>query len=332
MSAFWSLKSAWRSWAQGWNWFFHHPCDARVCAAIRIVYATLVLIHLAVLYPDLERWFTGEGLLPYEASRDTRSAHAWTLFAWLPDTLPGARTAFWIAVAHAAALLVGLLPRVNAFFLFLWIVSFQVRNSIIHDGEDNLMRLMGFFMIWLPSGRCWSVNAIISHWWTRTRSASERRPDVPRADCQPPGWPLRLLQIEMAAMLFSSGLIKLSGEAWSNGTAMYYVSRLPDFFGRLPVPAWLFDTPWGVKATTWSVLAAELMVPLLIWFRETRPVCLVVLLVFHLANEWTMNLFLFHWLMLCGWIAFVQPEDFSWLGFERSNVESRKSKVGSATM
>jgi hypothetical protein len=41
--------------------------------------------------------------------------------------------------------------------------------------------------------------------------------------------------------------------------------------------------------------------------------CLAVLLVFHLANEWTMNLFLFHWLMICGWIAFLTPADFAWL-------------------
>jgi hypothetical protein len=268
---------------------------------VRIVYAGLVLIHFAVLYPDLAHWFSCEGVLPYEMSREVVSVHTWTLLAWLPDTPAAVHMAFWIAVGHAAALLVGVLPRVNAFFLFLWIVSFQVRNSIIHDGEDNLMRLMAFFMIWLPSGRCWSANSLLRRWWWGQE----------QGECLAPGWPLRLLQIEMAAMFFSSGLLKLSGEAWLNGTAMYYVSRLTDFFGRFPAPAWLFDTPWAVAAITWSVLAAELVIPLLLWFRETRPMCLVVVLLFHLANEWTMNLFLFHWLMLCGWIAFIQPADLT---------------------
>ena len=64
---------------------------------------------------------------------------------------------------------------------------------------------------------------------------------------------------------------------------------------------------------TWSVVAAEFSIPILIWFKETRRPCLLVLLIFHLANEWTMNLFLFHPLMVCGWIAFVTPEDFAWL-------------------
>ena len=122
----------------------------------------------------------------------------------------------------------------------------------------------------------------------------------------------------MAALLFSSGLVKLGGDAWLGGTALYYVSRLDDFFGRFFVPAWVFDTPLVVALLTWSVLAIELLVPLLIWFRETRRPCLLAVLIFHLANEWTMNLFLFHWLMLCGWMSFLTPDDFSWLSRRRA--------------
>ena len=301
MSEFWSLKSTWRSAANGWNAFFHRPADGRVCAAIRVVYAGLVLIHLAVLYPDLVRWFTAEGVLPYEMSRETASAYTWTVLGWLPDTPAAVRLAYWVAVTHAVLLLVGFFPRVNAFFLFVWMVSFQVRNTVINDGEDTLLRMLGFLMIWLPSGRCWSVSALLRRWWLGRSNA----------DCLVPGWPLRLVQIEMAVMFLSSGLMKLSGDAWLNGTAMYYVSRLDDFFGRLPVPAWLFDTPGVVAVITWAVVAAELCIPVLIWFRETRPWCLLALLVFHLANEWTMHLFLFHWLMLCGWMAFVRVEDLA---------------------
>jgi hypothetical protein len=144
-----------------------------------------------------------------------------------------------------------------------------------------------------------------------------------------PGWPLRLLQIEMAAMFLSTGLVKLNGDKWLNGTAMYYVSRLDDFFGRLPVLGFLFDTPWVVALMTWTVIAAELLVPIFIWFRETRRVCLVVAIGFHLANEWTMNLFLFHWLMLCGWMAFLTPEDFAWAG-NRSHAGRANERLRAA--
>jgi hypothetical protein len=308
----WSLKSTIEALARGWHEFFHQPCDARISAAVRIAYATLVLIHLAVLYPDLDLWFSEQGVLPLDNSREAVSPYAWSLFWRLPRTAAVVHACYWMAVAHAAAVLVGFLPRLNAFFLFLWIVSFQIRNNLINDGEDSLMRVLGFLLIWLPSGRCWSVNAFIRRWWQGRRTAADQ-PAARSASYEAPGWGLRLLQIEMTAMFLSAALMKLSGEAWLHGTALYYVSRLDDHFGRLPVPAWVFDSPWVVALMTWGVVVVELAVPLLIWFRETRRPCLVALVMFHLANEWTMNLFLFHWLMLCGWMSFLTPADFRWL-------------------
>ena len=307
----WSLSSTLPALARGWHRFFHAPCDARICAAVRIGYATLVLIHLAVLYPDLDVWFTQQGVLPLENSKQAVSPYAWSLLWLLPDTSAVVHACYWVAVAHAVGLLVGVLSPLNALFLFVWIVSFQFRNNMINDGEDTVMRLLGFLLIWLPSGRCWSVDALVRRWWQRRLVAADHA-DVLDA-CEAPGWGLRLLQIQMAAMFLSSGLVKLSGDSWLGGTALYYVSRLDDHFGRFPVPAAVFDTPWVVALITWSVLIAELAVPILIWFRETRLICLLVVVAFHLANEWTMNLFLFHWLMLCGWMAFVSADDFRWL-------------------
>jgi vitamin K-dependent gamma-carboxylase-like protein len=107
--------------------------------------------------------------------------------------------------------------------------------------------------------------------------------------------------------------LKLAGDEWIDGTALYYVSRLDDFFGRFPIPAWLFDTPWVVAPMTWGVLIVELAVPMLIWFKETRRWCLLATVLFHLANEWTMHLFLFHWIMLVGWLSFLTTDDLTWV-------------------
>ncbi|HEY2411074.1 MAG TPA: HTTM domain-containing protein [Pirellulaceae bacterium] len=300
----WNLRSTWAAFTRGWQRFFHEPCDARVCAAIRIAFASLVLIHFAVLYPDLDRFFTDKGVLPLEAALRIAHPYSLSILAYTPQTSAAIHICWLLAVAHAIALLIGLLPRVNALLLFAWIVSFQIRNDLIDDGEDVLMRMLSFFVILLPSGQCWSVNSLIRRWWHGTPTSPDRY--------LAPGWPLRLFQIEMAALFLSSGLIKLGGTMWLNGSALYYVSRLDDLFGRFYVPAWVFDTPWVVVCITWSVLLAETLAPFFIWFRETRLVCLIIVVFFHLANEWTMNLFLFHWLMLCGWISFVSPSDFSW--------------------
>ena len=89
----WSLRSTAAAFASGWQRFFHEPCDARVCAAIRIVYATIVLIHFATIYPDLDRFFTDAGVLPLEAALKIAHPYSVSILAHTPQNEPGRRTA-----------------------------------------------------------------------------------------------------------------------------------------------------------------------------------------------------------------------------------------------
>jgi len=308
LAAFGSLAETSLRAQRAWHSFFHAPCDARVCALVRIAFATLVLVNCGTLYPDLGHWFTAEGVLPQAASREVIGPHAWSILWLLPDTRAAVEVCFWIAVGNAVLLLVGVLPRLNALCLFLWLVSFQTRNALITNGEDDVFKMIAFCLIWMPSGERWSLGALLQRWWNNDPARVPSHLVIP-------GWGLRLLQLEMVMIFLSAGLSKLGGDAWLDGTALYYVARLDDFFGRFPVPDWPWDTPWVVAVLTWWVVVVELAVPLFIWFRETRRVCLVLVLLFHLGNEWTMHLFLFHWIMLCGWLAFVSGDDLRRLGF-----------------
>jgi len=49
-------------------------------------------------------------------------------------------------------------------------------------------------------------------------------------------WGLRLFQLQMAVIYLSSAIEKTSGVDWREGTALYYVARLDDSFGKFPVP------------------------------------------------------------------------------------------------
>jgi len=44
--------------------------------------------------------------------------------------------------------------------------------------------------------------------------------------------------------------LKLSGPDWIDGTALYWVTRLPEFV-RFPVP-YVFDHMWTIRALTWG--------------------------------------------------------------------------------
>lgn len=282
--------------------FIHTPVDARIIAAIRIGYAGLMLINVLCWWPDLDRWFSETGALPLAVSRQLIDSRCLTLFQVLPADSTTLRIVYGIFVAQLLGLLVGFLPRFQAACCYAWLVSFQHRNVLIFEGEDTLFRIIGFLLIFMPLGSAWSVDRRL--WNHRDKAGPSIVVD---------GWAVRLLQLEMAMLYFSAAWSKLLGLPWRDGTALYYVSRLDDYWGRFPVPAFLMETPWIVRGLTWSTMGLEFAIPVLIWFPPTRRLALLMVVVFHLACDYTMHLFLFHWIMLLGWVSFLQPDDFQWL-------------------
>ena len=88
--------------------------------------------------------------MPLYASRTIIDSSSHTIFELLPDTDTTVRVCFVLAVLHAAALLVGWYPRVQAFGVFFWLMAFQHRHMMIFDGEDQLFRLVAGVVAGLP--------------------------------------------------------------------------------------------------------------------------------------------------------------------------------------
>ena len=282
-------RRPWRTLGSAWNDFFYAPFDLRWAAAIRIAFAFLVLVNLTFLGLDLGMWFGPDGVMPLDASRTIIDPDSHTIFEWLPDTNTTVRVCFVLAMLHATALLVGWFPRIQAFAVFFWLLAFQNRHMMIFDGEDQLFRLFAFFLVFVPTHHHFSVHTLL------------RRASGPVTG---PAWGLRFVQIQITLVYFGTAVQKLHGAEWIDGTALYYVSRLDDAFGRFPFPYSLFDSLAAIKALTWSTLALELVLPVALWLRPTRVIARVIAGRVHVSLDYTMNLFLFHPIMLVGLLAF----------------------------
>src|SRR5690606_36854473 len=77
--------------------------------------------------------------------------------------LPPDDTWLWVCIGmvlvQSALLVVGWFSHVQAACLFVWLVSFQHRNQLIIDGEDAVMRLFMFFLIFAPMAERLSLDA-----------------------------------------------------------------------------------------------------------------------------------------------------------------------------
>ena len=165
--------------------------------------------------------------MPLDASRTIIDPSSHTIFELLGDTNTTVRVCFVLAVLHASALLVGWFPRVQAFGVFFWLLAFQNRHMMIFDGEDQLFRLMAFFLVFVPTHHHFSVHALL------------HRSSGPVTG---PAWGLRFVQIQITLVYLATAVAKLRGDEWRDGTALYYVSRLDDAFGRFPFPNAPFES------------------------------------------------------------------------------------------
>ncbi len=293
------LRGAARGITQGFHHFFHRPAPLRLCAILRIAISLLTLINLVVNARLLELFYSERGILPADISQQISQPGMFSLLWWLP-TQTAAMCCYGLLLVCTVGMLLGCCYRLCAIASFVLIVWFQVRNLLILDGEDAVARLLHFYLIFLPADYYFT--------WRSLTGRSEKATLLP-ANEHPSGWALRLIQLQLCLIFFMTGVQKCQGSTWLDGTALFYVARLDDYFGKFPAPEWLFDQPISVAVLTWSTLALELFVPIFIWFKQTRLMCLLLAIGFHLATDYLMFLFLFPWYMIAGWMSFaILPE------------------------
>jgi hypothetical protein len=277
--------------------FLFESCDGTVIPILRIGFALLVLIQSAVAWIDAERWFTNAGVLQGTTASQISTSYTWSILFWLPSDEWTVKVCLGLLICHAIFLLLGIASCWQSAAIFFWLVSFQNRNPLINDGEDIVFRFMAFMLIWLP---------LDARWAFMKRPTKETQGEGIR---QSSAWGLRLIQIEMTAIYASTALCKAQGETWWNGTAVWFVSRMTDDFGRI-VPGSFFDIPGVSAAATWGTLFVELALPIALWIRPLRKAAILAGFGLHLGIELTMNLFLFQWIMMLGLVSFIDCREW----------------------
>ncbi len=136
------------AWSSRWNRFLFESCDPKIVPILRIGFAILLIINAVVWMLDGEAWFSDEGILDQESaqkcfvSRDGRSSGGTPPLLRYKSPDPSHHLQFTLASWNRS--------RWQVACIFLLLVSFHHRNPLICDGEDTVMRLFAFFMLFLP--------------------------------------------------------------------------------------------------------------------------------------------------------------------------------------
>lgn len=244
---------------------------------------------------------------------------AWSI--WYHVTDPTA-----MAVIHALVLLaiflfaIGFCTPVTSVLAWLGHISYVQRAPTSLFGMDTMMNLLLVYLMVGQSGAALSVDRLIARYRLVRRALAAGLP--PPADLGPAprvsaNLGMRLIQVNLCIIYFTSGATKLMGNAWWMGNAVWGTLANPEFSPLYFGPFYDLLRSLGRNRALWEVfmttssaftLATELSFAFLVWVPKMRWVMVTMCLMLHTGIAVFMGLTTFSLFMVAMLLSFVPPE------------------------
>lgn len=298
-----------------WDYWFG-LVDSRPLSLFRVAFALILLKDALYHLPLAGIFYSDAGVLPRSAlaqiARETRFSLMDSLGT---EFLASAFFLLWALVAFC--LLIGYRTRLMSILNFLMVVSVHERNLYVIDGGDTIMRALSFWMMFIPVGQYYAVDALRARW--RLASQSKRVADL-RPSSAPQmafAFPIRAIQLQVAFVYLFTFWYKTYGYTWLEGDAVYYALQLKSFT-HITGDIFVAIAPNALlKLMTYFVLFAEgAFFPFVfspIFQPYLRIVGLTSVALVHIGIGVLMSIPNFSLLMLVSYIVFFQPEWVLWL-------------------
>lgn len=282
--------------------YWSTPIRAERMAAFRIVIGALVATDTAITILPHAAWYLGaDGLHPEALFRLVAGPGTWSLVP-ADATATEARAYVLALVAASVGVACGLATRLSSIAMWALLVSIHHRSPYVLNGGDFLLQVAALYLVLMPAGRAWSVDAAL-----RRRRGREASPWVLP-------WPYRLAQIQLAVMYLFTGLSKLPTPDGPHAGQWISGQALAGALGAATMARFeiLSTIPWWVSApAVWATLAWEISFPVLLLFRRTRALALAFGVLLHLAIFATLEVGVFSFASLSYYVLFLPP---AWFG------------------
>ena len=276
-----------------WERFWFAAIPPHCYALLRILFGMLALVSL-LQERELTLFWDVDGLVP--GIQDGMGLKA-SLFAYGLGRVAG-RGLFFASLAAYGCMALGLWSTISVTVSFLALSAQVYWNHLPLSGAHSAMQAVVLCLVFADCGGVWSLDS----WLARRRSANS----VELHAVTYPIAPLRLIRVQVALVYLSSGLWKLFNDQWRDGSAVHYVlsNNVYQRF-RFQVPPGL---EWLTTLLTYGVLFWEISFALMVTYRPTRRIALLVGVMMHLGMLSAIEIGPFGWVMLASYVAFLEPK------------------------
>ncbi|MFJ3513284.1 MULTISPECIES: HTTM domain-containing protein [unclassified Streptomyces] len=162
-------------------------------------------------------------------------------------------------------------------YVFLW--SLQQRNPMLLDGGDNATVIVLLFLVFADCGARFSLDASV-------RRGKQVMPDTEsmryRIGSLLHHTALLAVVLQVCTIYLVSGMYKVQGERWQNGTALYYILRVGEF-GWPGVNHIFYEHATLVVAMTYATVFFQIAFSFLLLKRSLRPLAVTGGILMHLG-------------------------------------------------
>jgi len=303
----------------GWNRFWFTPADPINLAVIRIITGFILLhTHLATL-PDLLDFIGPRAWIDSQALAELQSTSVGMGNSG-PDAWPGGEQSIWFYIQDprwiwalhvlfliaAVCFTLGIFSRMASVIVWAGHLSYIQRGIVIIYGMDSVLAMLTLYLMFAPIG----TELSLDRWWRRRRTPDAAAGNDEAKKSVAANVVLRALQLHLCLIYLFSGLSKLAGGAWWNGTAVYTALMIPE--------ATLFDMAWMARrdwlwlvlsnAGSFATLALELGFPIFVWHRRLRPLMLASAIAMQVGLGLLLSLGAFQAAMFAALCAFFPPQ------------------------
>jgi hypothetical protein len=237
--------------------FWLGQLDLRPLGLMRIAFGAALFWSTIDLAPVLRAFFSDDGVAPRSALLGFARANRVSVF-----DIAGPR---WLLVAMFVLTLVAILSfmvgwrtRLAAVVTFVLVSGLHERNLYALDGSDNVIRVTLFWLMFMPSGARYSLDAV--------RRTAKGEPQVTHGSAMP----IRLGQFQIAWVYLNTVLYKWPGATWHDGTALRFALGLDHMFVRR-LGQMVFDQRPLVAFGTRATIGTELLFLPLVFVPLCRP-------------------------------------------------------------
>jgi uncharacterized membrane protein YphA (DoxX/SURF4 family) len=296
-------------WLAGWNTFWFTPADPLPLAVVRICTGALLAWSAFVWLLDAQAFFGADGWLrPADVWRLNDQPWQWSwFFAFSSPT--AVRVLVLITLVAAACLAAGLATPVAAWVALVGFLAAVNRTPLTIFGFDDALGMLLIPLAIGPSGAVLSLDRRLGF------ATSGDEPSVAANIA------LRLLQVHLCVVYFFSGIAKLLGASWWEGTALWGAAANSRY--RTLDLTWLARHPLLVNLLTLTAVYWEVSYPAIVWPRLTRRLAIAMGIFVHLGIGLAMGMKEFALAMIAANLAFVPATTWRSLLLRLQTARSR---------